>query len=192
MIEEWKPIEWYEGLYEISNLWRVKSLNFYNRWYIKILKYCITNKWYSRLCLRKWRWNIKMNNISRLVAIHFIPNPENKPFACHKNETLDKNWALYNWSDNLFWGTHTENMRDMIKKWRDNCNFKTNHPIKWKFWKNHPKSRKIDQYTKDWIFVKTWDSMIDASRALLINNAHLCDCCKLHRKSAGWFIWKYN
>jgi hypothetical protein len=32
-----------------------------------------------------------MNIISRLVAKAFIPNPENKPFACHRVETLDEN-----------------------------------------------------------------------------------------------------
>lgn len=54
--------------------------------------------------------------VHRLVAIHFIPNPLNLPCVCHRDETLDEYGCMYNLSDNLWWGTHTDNMQDMYKK----------------------------------------------------------------------------
>lgn len=49
----------------------------------------------------------------RLVGIYFIPNPENKPCVCHKDDDRRNNRK-----DNLFWGTHKENSQDMVKKMR--------------------------------------------------------------------------
>ena len=46
---------------------------------------------------------------SRLVAMAWIPNPENKPFVCHKdNNPLNNNYI------NLYWGTQSENIRQCI------------------------------------------------------------------------------
>lgn len=50
-------------------------------------------------------------DIHRLVAISFLPNPENKPCVCH----VDDN-PLNNDVNNLFWGTHNDNMQDAVKK----------------------------------------------------------------------------
>mgnify|MGYP003656201962 CR=1 FL=1 len=137
-MEIWKPIEWYEGLYEISNLARVKSLNYKNRRYESIMKLWILKWWYSylTLCINKSRC---VKYVHRLVALHFIPNPDNLPFVCHRVETFDENWALYNWVDNLFWGTHSDNMKDMHKKWRANNHLQLKNPLKGKFWKDHPR-----------------------------------------------------
>ena len=46
---------------------------------------------------------------SRLVALAYIPNPDNKPCVCHKD-----NNPLNNHYKNLYWGTHQENMAQMI------------------------------------------------------------------------------
>ncbi len=51
--------------------------------------------------------------VHRLVAKSFIPNPENKPFVCHKNDNPSDNRV-----NNLFWGTQKDNMDDMISKGR--------------------------------------------------------------------------
>lgn len=51
----------------------------------------------------------KSYSVSRLVALAYIPNPENKPCVCHKD-----NNPLNNHYKNLYWGTHQENMAQMI------------------------------------------------------------------------------
>ena len=78
--EVWKPIKDYEGLYEISNLGRVKSLNYGGTGKGKILK------------------------VHRLVAEAFIPNPGNKPCVDHINTIKNDNRV-----ENLRWVTYKEN-----------------------------------------------------------------------------------
>lgn len=57
----------------------------------------------------------------RLVALTFIPNPNNLPFVCHKNDIRTDNR-----SSNLFWGTRQDNMDDMVNKNRQNKGTDTN------------------------------------------------------------------
>lgn len=191
-MEQWKPIIWYEWLYEVSSKGNIRSLSYHQTWKIKQLKLLVTHSWHSSTLLCK-NWSPKMHIVSRLVAIHFIENPDNKPCACHRIETLDENWALYNWFDNLFWWTHSDNANDKYKKWRANNHFQLNHPRwnKWKLWKDSPASKKVNQYTREWVFIQKWEWLKEVERELLISSSSTSQCCNWKRKSAGWFIWKY-
>ena len=51
----------------------------------------------------------KSYSVSRLVALAWVPNPDNKPCVCHKD-----NDPLNNHYKNLYWGTHQENMAQMV------------------------------------------------------------------------------
>ena len=107
--EEWRPVVGYEGLYEVSNLGRVRSIGrkreitqtcktsvFYPG---KIIKSYTTKDGYARLCLCK---DAKESQIlvHRIVAAAFIPNPENYPIVNHKDENKQNNAA-----NNLEWCT---------------------------------------------------------------------------------------
>lgn len=186
MEEIWKPVVWYEWIYEVSNSGKLKSLKF---WEVNIIKWHTTKYWYTHIGLTL-NWIGNSTCLHRLVAIAFIANPLNLPYVCHIDETLDENWALYNWEDNLFWWTEKDNVHDMIKKWRAKYLFVTNHPNKWKFWKDNRKSKKVYQYSKDWEFIKTWSSVREITRSLWINN--ISACCLWKYKTAGWFIWEYK
>lgn len=85
-MEEWKPIKGYEGLYEVSNLGRVKSLNYLHTGKEGILKANKDNDGYLYVNLYK---NNKMKSctIHRLVAIAFVENPEGYNEVNH----IDKN-----------------------------------------------------------------------------------------------------
>lgn len=87
-MEQWKNIENYEGLYEVSNLGRVKSLQNGQE---KILKPHKKNtKGYLQVGL--WKdGKVKKIQIHRLVASAFIPNPNNLPQVNHKNENPQNN-----------------------------------------------------------------------------------------------------
>ncbi len=100
--EEWKSVKDYEGIYEISNHGRIRS---YCRTRRKILKLMYHYKGHTFIHLCKDGIRRKFF-IHRLVAIAFIPNPENKPLVDHKDEKKDNN---YIW--NLQWCDESENTK---------------------------------------------------------------------------------
>lgn len=106
--EEWKSIEGYEGLYEISNLGRVRSHDRVSNGKIRkgrMLKQVITGGGYYHVCLSK-NGVFKQCRVHRLVATAFVPNPDAKETVNHINE--DK---LDNRACNLEWLTLSENVR---------------------------------------------------------------------------------
>ena len=97
--EEWKDVIGYEGLYQISNLGRVKSI----RKNI-ILRCSNTTTGYKKieLCVNG---KVKTFKVHRLVGFAFIPNPENKPNINHKDGN-----PINNYIENLEWCTQRENV----------------------------------------------------------------------------------
>jgi hypothetical protein len=112
MEEQWKDVEGFIGQYQISNLGRVKSLERlvkfgkYGQHRIIggiILKPNKTKCGYLLVHLSN-NVNKKTFNIARLVAISFIPNPDDKPTVNHIDANKENNRV-----DNLEWATYSEN-----------------------------------------------------------------------------------
>ena len=101
--EIWKPIKDFEGYYEVSNIGRVRSLNYKRTGKGKILKNIEDYKGYLEVGLTK-NGKRKQFKIHRLVAEAFIPNPENKPCIDHINTVKSDNRV-----ENLRWVTYKEN-----------------------------------------------------------------------------------
>lgn len=102
--EEWRDVVGYEGLYQISSLGRIKRLVSPKCKKERLL--AITkdlNHGYCRVMLSKEN-KARRFLIHRLLAEHFIPNPENKPCIDHINGIRDDNRL-----ENLRWCTHLEN-----------------------------------------------------------------------------------
>lgn len=110
--------------------------------------------------------------IHRLVAQHFIPNPENKPHVNHK----DGNKLNYH-VDNLEWATRSENLQHAIDTGLNSCTIS------------------IKQYTLDGQFVSEYKSISDACRALNIPThcvSMITRSCDKKVKYAYNFIWRYS
>ena len=89
MIEVWKDIKDYEGLYQISNLGRVKSLNRIDslgRNVPEKIKAIVDNGNGYKVVNLKRNGKQKLCTVHRLVAEAFIPNPDNLPCINHKDE----------------------------------------------------------------------------------------------------------
>lgn len=114
IVEIWKDIKGYEGMYQVSNYGRVKGLE---RWTHfkngrkprrepeRILKFTKHHKGYFKAQLRK-EDKLKGYFVHRLVAEAFIPNPEGKSQVNHKDGNKGNNHV-----DNLEWNTQSENLK---------------------------------------------------------------------------------
>ena len=184
MKEIWKDVVWYEWFYEISNLWRVKSLNYRQTWKENIMKSKISTKWYYTTMLSVW-WVRREFLNSRLKAIAFIPNPDNKATVNHRDWNPLNNWLNVDGLDNLERATQSENVLHWFRSnWRKRA-------WEWKFWKVHPKSKKVRQYKKNWDFVQRRDNTMEVERGLWIPNQLISACCLLKRKTTHWFKRRY-
>lgn len=182
--EIWKDIEEYEGLYQISNLGRVKSFGkqtgFYTRKHELILKDNIDKDGYHLTTLIKKRTRQHLR-IHRLVAEAFIPNPEDKPQVNHKDGNKDNNSV-----ENLEWCTPSENVKHSYDKKLHKYHIRIRA-----FGTENPAARKIKQYDLKGNFIKTWNTIREASKTLNIGETNIGACCRGKQKTAGGYIWKY-
>lgn len=157
MTEVWKPIPEYEGLYEVSNMGRVRSLFRYK----KILK--PSPDWNGYATVELWKdHKRKRITIHRLVATCFCENPENKPFVNHLDETKTNNRA-----DNLEWVTHIENCNygTAIARRLEHTDYRNRrYSVEARERQLLAVSKPITQYTKDGKFIRAWASASECSK----------------------------
>lgn len=108
MIEIWKDIKGYEGIYKVSNFGRVKSIDRIGSYRNRKVKGCIRKlEGKDYLYVSLWNNNIcKLVFIHRLVAEYFVSNPNNKPIPHHKDLNTHNNHYT-----NLDWLTHSEHIK---------------------------------------------------------------------------------
>lgn len=178
MQEVWKDIQGYEGLYQVSNQGRVRSLDHYaSNGHAdvlhkgRILKQDTSNCGYFRVLLSNGKTKKKVA-VHRLVAENFINNPNNLPFVNHKDENKQNNCV-----DNLEWCTRSYNVNygTAIKRKKEKI------------------SKKILQYDLEGKLVNEFDSILDVYVYLNKNkNSMITDCCKGRYKQAYGYVWKYK
>ena len=175
MIEVWRAVVGYEGVYEVSNWGRVKSLWFGKE---RILKPHKNKNGYLTVLLSKNK-KITRCYIHRLVAQAFIPNPQNLSEINHKNEQKELNFV-----ENLEWCDHRYNMRYGTRIERV---AKANAGVY-----NTKCSKPVVQKTKDGEFVREWPSLAEINRQTGWSIANISQCCNGILKSSHGYRWSYS
>ena len=169
MMEIWRDIPGYAGIYQVSNLGNIKRLAGHNGRYSQsehLLKTTIGKNGYLHVTLTK-NSICKCFAVHRIVALVFVFNPYKFHWINHKNEIKTDNRA-----ENLEWCTAKYNNaygtgRERAAKSR---------------------SKAVGQYTTGGILVATYDKIKDAREKY---GSHIFSVLAGKRKTAGGFVWKY-
>ena len=182
MKEIWKPIDGYEGIYEISNMGEVRRIAYFdNASYshhksnlFSPMKTYITQHGYKRIKLSNAGVE-KHLTIHRLVAKAFVDNPNNYKIVNHKD--LNK---LNNIADNLEWCTQKDNVQHALKSLP---------PKSWN--QNRDKAKRVGQYDLSGKLLNIYDSAREAERQTNCSQSHISSCCNGDRKTHKGFKWGY-
>lgn len=167
--EEWKIIKGYED-YMVSNWGNIKSYRGRSNGLImspnKTQGYLFVS-----LCNDQGK---KRHSIHRLVATHFIENPNGLPFINHKNGIRDDNRV-----ENLEWCTPSQNTRHYFYVLKEG-----------QLLKDQP----VVQYTKTGRYIQDWDSVIEASMGTGIHIDDIIHSCKRRqkRKTTKGYLWRFR
>ena len=168
-VEVWKDYKDYEGLYQASNLGRMRSLD---RWVKsksgsvrlckgKILKLCTDKRGYLHVVLSKNN-KVKAYLVHRIIAETFLPNTDNLPQVNHKDEN-----KLNNVVSNLEWCTHEYNVNYGTRNERMSKNLTNNIYT----------SREVDVYDLDMNFIETLPSIEECGRKYNVSTGSVGHCC---------------
>ena len=177
MQEIWKDIEGYEGLYQVSNLGKIRSFIKCNAHpnVPRIIKAYKHNSGYLRVDLTRDK-NTQQYLLHRLVADAFIPKQESKPCINHIDGNKQNNAA-----DNLEWVTYSENQQHAFSTG-------LKHP---KYGKEHHNHSIVNQYTLSGEFIKQWFGFGEIERVLKFSGSNIHACCKGRQKTSYGYIWRY-
>lgn len=175
MQEIWKPAPGFEDLYLVSNLGNIMSLDYRHTGEHKIIK------------LRKSRGYLVFHrtekggsiSIHRLVALAFIPNPDNLPCVNHINENkIDNRAENLEWCDYKYNNTYGSRLNKMAQTRRNRTK------------KSH--FGNIMQYSISEELVSTFRSTVAASKATGIDRSSINRCALGQTKTAGGYKWVYE
>lgn len=164
-MEQWKIINDFSN-YEISNEGKVRNIT--TKY---ILKGRESKSGYLQVSIKKDSDNkFKNQYIHRLVAIHFILNPENKREVNHKDGNKFNNKV-----DNLEWVTSSENQIHRQKV----------------LGKTKTSQRRIGKFSKEGKLIEEFDSIISAAKSFNKSRVNIDNALQKKQKTAYGYIWEY-
>lgn len=175
-MEKWKDIENYEGMYQVSNKGRVKSLKFGRE---KILQGHKNKNGYTQIALSK-NSVVVTKLVHRLVAEAFLPRIEGKDEIDHITPVSN---GGDNSVENLRWCSHDENMNFEITKQ------KRQEAVKRMVEKT---SRKVFCYDTNFNFLSGFTSTADAARQLNLSQGNIVNNCNGSIPTYKGYIFSYE
>lgn len=194
MIEIWKDIQDYIGLYQVSNQGNVRSVE------RRVHRNGNTTKICRQHLLRPQRQvngylfvslskdgRVKQYLIHRLVAKAFIPGGGE---VNHIDENKENNCAA-----NLEWVSHKYNANygTAIERRTKNSDFSgSNNPMFGRKGKNNPHSKPVKQFDTDGNYIQEYESVKIAGQKTNTNPSGISGCAKGRLRTCGGFVWKYS
>lgn len=168
--EEWRPVVGYEGLYEVSNLGNVDSLNFHREGRRHRIKVRVNFFGYAYVMLNKDKQQ-RPYFLHRIIAMAFVPNPNNYPIINHKDEN-----PLNNNIENLEWVTYKYNTNygTCIKR------------------RSEKKKKPVIQMTLDGEFIARYNSVKEAAANINCRPSSITCACRGRLKKCQGFLWKFE
>ena len=175
--EEWKDIVGYEGLYQISSYGNVRSIK-RDGTSGGVLHPFTTKEGYKRVCLSKNNV-VRKELVHRIVASHFLENPDKLPIINHKDECRTNNCV---W--NLEWCTAQYNLnygtaRERSAKHRNYGEIGVKH------------SKPVLQIGSDGKVIRQWSSIKEAAESVGCHAPNIVRACRKKKKKSGGFRWTY-
>lgn len=179
MSEEWRDIPGWEGLYQVSTLGRVRSLDRYRnnhhnskaKIFGKVLKPVKPDQGYSWVTLQR-NGAKKIKLVHRLVAETFLPNHEDSDVVNHKDYDSTNNKVC-----NLEWMTQKENVNYSRRHMSEARRKSKGKPI-----------IGINGITGN---ILEFECMKDAKK-YGFSDSLICSCCKGKRKAHKGYTWFYR
>lgn len=124
--------------------------------------------------------------VHRLVALAFLPNPNNLPYVNHLDHNIHNNKV-----ENLEWCTTSENARHSYESGRRVIEYQmVRKGIQRKM--TDKVKKPVVQYDLDMNYIASFESAAEAARQTNVNNRGISFVCKGKRKTAGGFIWRFQ
>lgn len=179
MEEIWRDIKGYEGLYQVSNLGKVRSLRYANRDEVRELYLKPHTRGYLQVELHK-NGSRKMFTVHRLVAIAFVEGYEEKKLVNHIDENKRNNV-----STNLEWVSASQNVLHSLSHRRVGNTRRCT--------KSHSRrdNRPVLQMSLDGEIIRHWGSTIEVKKTLGYSDWSIKQCCRGNRHTAYGYKWQY-
>lgn len=201
-MEVWKDVVGYEGIYQVSSLGRIKSVNYYrktNREQVR--KPCKRKDGYLSIALSKDGKTIT-KTVHRIVATAFIPNPNNLEMINHKDEDRTNNSV-----DNLEWCSrsynqiYSMNIHSERRKVFGNNFLNDNGESSSPFTKRgvpHKYNIKVVQKDRNGVLLRIFNNASEAGEALNLRSSNIITACKDNQSrkfkkkhTAYGYIWEF-
>lgn len=180
---KWKDIIGYENEYQINQFGEIRTLKDSP----KLKKYDVLkpqiskrNGYVYQMLYKNGKE--KLLRVHRLVAMAFLPNPNNLPQVNHKDGNKQNNSV-----DNLEWCEQSDNMKHAYK---NGLQIPSENQRKAIINTNKLKQKKVCQI-KDGEIINTFSGISEASRQTKISISCISRCCNLKRKSTNGYEWRF-